>query len=539
MHKRIVGADPRVRPWADTWVGPYSEDFETSAEKGTVMKRFGVLLAIVVLAMVAMWRGDAGAQAQGELLIRKATIVNAEGRTEGDIRIRGEKIAEIGRNLTAGSGAREIEASGLVVLPGGIDPHVHPGQNFTAESAAALAGGVTTISTMISAGSLGLGGGRGAATSNPVANEDLAGAIRRTEEKIKKEAMADFILHVIVNDPEKRLNQLEGLLNTGQPSIKIFMNRPGFVEQERAYIALIRKAGEVGVLPLIHCEDDTLINDIGQRFIAQGKGDIKYVNEARPVLTEEVATERCVSFSEATGAPVYIVHISSERALRAAEVGRARGLPIFTEVRWIYLFLTDDIYKRDDRQLYIGQPPYRKQTDVEYLWKGINNHTVDVVDTDHNTFTKEQKMEPQTVLNHRAGMNGLQDFLPVIWDVGVNKKRINAETFVAITSANPAKLMGLYPQKGRIAVGSDADVILWDPKETRTIRDQDELSVAAHSFIAGRSVTGWPRITIRRGEVVWENRQIKSTAGSGRLIPRHKFEKAWSSGAGATKSTQP
>jgi dihydropyrimidinase len=504
------------------------------------MKSLGSII-LVVVGVAVFWYAGARAQAPTELIIRRASIINADGRSEGDIRIQGEKIAQIGRNLSAPAGAREIDAAGLLVLPGGIDPHVHPGQNFTAESAAALAGGATTISTMITAGSGG-GGGRGPAPGgappppNPFANETLADVIRRTDDKIKKEAMADFIVHVTVNDPEKRIDQLTGLLQTGQPSIKIFMNRPGFVEQERGYLALIRKAGEVGVLPLIHCEDDTLINDIGQQFIAQGRGDIRYVPLARPVLAEEVATQRCVSFSEATGAPVYIVHISSERAIRAAEVGRSRGLPIFTEVRWIYLFLTDDIYKRDDFQLYIGQPPYRKQSDVDYLWKAINNHTVDVVDTDHNTFTKAQKMErPQTVLNHRAGMNGLQDYLPVIWDAGVRSNKITPETFVAITSANPSKLMGLYPQKGRIAVGSDADIVLWDPKETRTIRDEDELSVAAHSFIAGRSVTGWPRITIRRGEVVWENRQIKSKPGSGRLIPRHKFEKAWS--FGSAKST--
>jgi dihydropyrimidinase len=506
------------------------------------MKRLWTAVAVAALSTTVIRNASVDAQAPNELIIRRASIVNAEGRSDGDIRVRGEKIAEIGRNLAAGAGARVIDANGLAVLPGGIDPHVHPGQNFTTESAAALAGGATTISTMISAGSAGFGAGgagRGAAAGapppNPNANETLADVIRRTDEKIKAEAMADFILHVTVNDPEKRLDQLADLVKVGQPSIKIFMNRPGFVQQERAYIALIRKAGEVGVLPLVHCEDDTLINDIGQKFIAEGKGDIRYVPLARPVTVEEAATQRCVSFSEATGAPVYIVHISSERALRAAEGGRARGLPIYTEVRWIYLFLTDDIYKRDDFQLYIGQPPYRKQTDVDYLWKGVANHTVDVVDTDHNTFTKQQKMEPQTVLNHRAGMNGLQDYLPVLWDTGVRSKKITPETFVAITSANPAKLMGIYPRKGRIAVGSDADIVLFDPNETRTIRDEDELSTAKHSFIAGRSVMGWPRITIRRGEVVWENRQVKSKPGSGQLIPRQKLEKPWT--FGAVKST--
>jgi dihydropyrimidinase len=500
------------------------------------MKR-AFLLATLVFAVGFVWHSQA--QTGSELIIRHASIVNADGRTEGDIRIRGEKIAEIGRNLTAAAGAREIEATGLIVLPGGVDPHVHPGQNFTAESAAALAGGATTISTMVTAGNVGFGGGgrTGGAPPppNPYANEDLAGTVQRTDDRIKKEAMADFIVHVTINDPQKRLNQLDGLVKSGQPSIKIFMNRAGFPENERAYMALIRKAGEAGVLPLIHCEDDSLINEIGEKFIADGKGDIRYVPLARPVVTEEVATARCVAFSEATGAPVYIVHMSSERALRQAEIGRAKGLPVFTEVRWIYLFLTDEIYKRDDFQLYIGQPPYRKPSDVDYLWKGVNSHTVDVVDTDHSAYTKEQKLEPQTVLNHRAGMNGLQDYLPVLWDVGVRGKKITAETFVAITSANPARLMGIYPQKGRIAVGSDADIVLWDTNETRTIRDEDELSAAKHSFIAGRSVTGWPKITIRRGEVVWENRQIKSKPGSGRLIPRHQREKAWT--FGPAKST--
>ena len=210
---------------------------------------------------------------------------------------------------------------------------MHPGQNFTTESAAALAGGTTTISTMVTAGNVSFNAGRGqAGAPNPFANEDLEGTIRRTEQKISQEAMADFLVHVTVNDPEKRVNQLEGLVKAGQPSIKIFMNRAGFIEHERAYIALIRRAGEVGVLPLIHCEDDSLINDMGERFIAQGKGDIRNVPQARPVVTEEVATQRCVAFSEVTGSPVYIVHISSERALRAAEVGKAKGLPIFTEV---------------------------------------------------------------------------------------------------------------------------------------------------------------------------------------------------------------
>ena len=180
------------------------------------MKRFAIAGSAAVVAVLFVLYAGAGAQAPAELIIRKASIVNADGRVEGDIRIRGEKVVEIGRNLAAGSGAREIDATGLVVLPGAIDPHVHPTgsvENLTTTSASALAGGVTTISHFI-----------GAPANS---NETLAGAIRRADERIKKEGMADFVVHANVNNPTKQLAELQELAATGQPSIKIFMDRPG------------------------------------------------------------------------------------------------------------------------------------------------------------------------------------------------------------------------------------------------------------------------------------------------------------------------
>jgi dihydropyrimidinase len=477
-------------------------------------------IRISVLGMLLVLGGSLGsidAQAPAELIIRRAVIINATGRTEGDIRIRNEKIAEIGRNLAAARAAREIDASGLLVLPGAIDPHVHPigsAENLTTSSASALAGGVTTISNFVG--------------PTPKTDEDLATAIRNADERIKAEAMADFIVHVNINEPEKQIGELTGLAATGQTSIKIFLNNPRFDQRARTYVDLIAKAGELGLVSLLHCEDDALVEHVGQKFIKEGKGDLRYYAEARPVVTEEAATHRCVGISEATAAPVLIVHMSSERAMRAAEAGRARGLPVFTEVRHLYLYLTDDVYTRPDVGLFIGRPPMRKQSDVDYMWKAITNRSVDFVDTDHSGYTREEKLAPQTVLQHRAGMNALQDYLPMIWSEGVHKKKITPEQFVAVTAANPAKLMGLYSRKGTIAVGLDADLVLWDPKETRTVRDEEELSAARHSLYAGRSFTGWPRITIRRGEVVWEDRQLKAKPGSGQLIPRQRWLKPWS-----------
>jgi dihydropyrimidinase len=480
------------------------------------MKRIAIAGSVTLAAVLLALYVGAAAQAPAELIIRKASIVNADGRVEGDIRIRGERIAEIGRNLAAGSGAREIDAAGLVVLPGAIDPHVHPTgsvENLTTTSASALAGGVTTISHFI----------------GPQANstETLAAAIRRADERIQKEGMADFVVHATVNNPAKQVAELQELAGTGQQSIKIFMDRPAFDQNARAYVEVIRKAGELGLMSLIHCEDDALVNAVGQQFIAQGKGDLKYYAEARPPVTEEAATHRCVAFSEVTGAPVYVVHISSERAQRAVEAGKARGLQVFSEVRQIYLYFTDAVYKRDDVGLFIGRPPMRKQSDVDYMWKAIARGTIDVIDTDHSGYTREEKMAPQTVLDHRAGMNSLQIYLPMMWSEGVRGRKITAEQFVAVTAANPARLMGIYPKKGKIAVGSNADIVLWDSNETRTVRDEEELSAAKHTIYNGKSFTGWPKYTIRRGAVVWENRQIKAAPGSGKMIPRGKWEKPW------------
>jgi dihydropyrimidinase len=219
--------------------------------------------------------------------------------------------------------------------------------------------------------------------------------------------------------------------------------------------------------------------------------------------------------------------MSSEKAVQATLEARARKLPVFNEVRHLYLYFTDDVYKRDDVGLFIGRPPMRTKQDVDYMWKAIASKTVDVVDTDHSGYTREEKLAPQNVLQHRAGMNALQIYLPMMWSTGVKTKKITEEQFVAVTAANPAKLMGLYPRKGRIAVDADADIVLWDPRETRIVRDEDELSAARHTIYAGHTFTGWPKITIRRGEVVWENQKLTAKAGSGKLIPRSRWQKPW------------
>ncbi|PYQ96628.1 MAG: hypothetical protein DMF96_17685 [Acidobacteria bacterium] len=480
--------------------------------------RRSIFLGLVV-ALVAR----AAAQQPAELIVRNGLIVTAVGRTEGDVRLRNGTIAEIGRNLTGGAGAREIDAKGMLVLPGGIDPHVHltptptattlkGADDYSSGSRAALAGGVTTISNFIS----------------PASTEDLPTALAHATELVKNQAIADVILHVMVNDPSKWSPADVTLLADRSFTLKIFLSRPAFDQNAAAYVKLIRAAGAAGLLTMLHCEDASILTTTAERMMAEGRGALKGQNfaQSRPVVAEEIATQRAVAISEATGAPIYIVHISSERAMRAAEVGQARGLPVFTEVRFLYLHLTKERFDEADGAIYTGDPPLREKSDADYLWSAIARGTGYVVDTDHVGYTREDKLDPSlNIINHRPAGNYLQVQLPLLYSEGVRKGRITLERMVALTSTNPAKLFGLYPRKGTIAVGSDADLVIWDPNQKRTIRNEEQLANAKFSIFAGWEVTGWPIVTIRRGEVVYQGGKILAAAGSGQLAPRQHWQR--------------
>lgn len=212
--------------------------------------------------------------------------------------------------------------------------------------------------------------------------------------------------------------------------------------------------------------------------------------------------------------------------MRVAEAARARGLPVFTEIRFIYLHLTRDAFNRPDGPTFTGAPPLRNQTDRDYLWAAIARGSVDAVNTDHVGYTRAEKMDPgNNVLRPREGSNFLQDQMPLLYSEGVRKGRISLERMVAVTATNPAKLFGLYPKKGVIAVGADADVVIWDPDLKRTIRDDDILSNGKFSIFSGWEVTGWPIVTIRRGQVVYENGRIVASPGSGQLAPRTRWQR--------------
>ena len=437
------------------------------------------------------------------------------GLQAADVRVVGSTIAEIGSSLEPrGANTQILDADGLLVLPGGIDPHVHLGaaraDDYESGSRAALAGGITTISNF--------GGIR--------EGETPAETIQRARPEIEAQSIADVIFHPIVSDPATaNADTLEALAAAGQTTIKVFMVRPSFEQAVPGFMATLRAARDTGVLMMIHCEDAAIVQSTSEQFIAEGRGSLAHFADARPVAAEVAATQRAVAMAEATGAPIYIVHLSSERALRVVEEAQARGVSVYVETRPIYLHLTRERFDGDTPGLYIGQPPLRTGDDLDALWDGIARGTIHVVATDHVAYTREEKLDTnQNVARHRAGMSNLQVMLPMLFSDGVRSGRISLDRFVEVTSTNPAKIFGLYPRKGVVAVGSDADLVLWDPAETRTIRDEDMFSGSGYSVHAGRVVTGWPTLTMRRGEIVYRDREIRGEAGTGQLLPRSRWQ---------------
>lgn len=438
---------------------------------------------------------------------------------KADIRIVGEKIVDIGSNLPKSeNNEREIDADGLSILPGGIDPHVHLSlpdyvpekyrwaDDFESGSKAALAGGITTLGCI----------------SVPESNETPLGTLKRETKAAQQLAIADIMIHPVLQAPtEGILQEFPQLVKNGCTSVKVFMCTDDFDEYSLGYLKALQAAKNAGILTMIHCEDNAIITATCQALIAKGRGSLSNYADSRPVISEVVATQRAVAMCEATGALIYVVHLSSERALQVCEDAQVRSLPVYVEGRPIFLYLTQEQYLKPEGALYVVQPPLREASDVAALWEGIRKGTIHTIATDHAPHTREQKLDPSlNVTDLLPGINELQIMLPMLHSNGVLKGKISLERFVALTSTNVAKLFGLYPRKGTIQVGSDADLALWDPTEEREVKKVDIFSKAGFSIYEGMKITGWPQITIRRGDVVYEGRKITAQPGSGHVIQR-------------------
>ena len=451
-----------------------------------------------------------------DLVIRGGTVVTAGSPAQCDVAVRDGRIGQIGG---APSGRRVLDAAGALVLPGGIDMHVHlsepdppePGvpawvDDFASGSAAAIAGGITTIGNM----------------TFPREGDSLHQSLERDLTTARQQAAVDYVLHPVLASPTpEALAELSEIAQAGHMSLKLFMVGEEFETQADGMSEAVRLAGQHGMLTLIHCEDGALVRFAGRQLLAAGRGSLADWAASRPVAAERAAVERAVAISEMTGAPIYIVHLSSAAALLAARRGRASGFPVFVEARPLYLYLTSELLSGPDGGKYIGAPPLREAPDVEALWAGLTDGAIDTVGSDHAPWTLADKLdEAQNVVTARQGVADLETMLPMLFDAGVRTGRLSLHRFVSLTSSGPARLFGLYPRKGSIAVGSDADLLVLDPELRRTVDGSAMQSRAGYSAYDGREVSGWPRFTISRGDVVLEDGQVLARPGRGQWLHR-------------------
>jgi dihydropyrimidinase len=451
--------------------------------------------------------------AEHDLVVRGGVVVTAGGQGDADVGVTGGRVVQLGGEMR---GRRELDARGALVLPGGVDMHVHlsqppaePGEpawvdDFGSGSAAAIAGGITTIGNM----------------TFPPEGVTLRQALDTDDAAAAGASAVDYVLHPVLPVPTpEALAELPGLVADGYRTLKIFMIMDEFEEHAAGMIEAIRLAGRLGMLTLLHCEDAALVRFAGEQLVAAGQGGLDFYAESRPVHAERAAIQRAVAICEATGSPMCIMHLSSAEALSAARAGRSRGLPVFVEARPMYLHLTSEVLRGPDAGAYIGAPPLREAADVTALWAGLADGSVHTVGSDHAPWSKEAKVDPGLdVTTARQGVSDLETALPMLMSAGVAEGRLSLTRFVELTSAAPARLYGVYPRKGTIAVGSDADLTIWDPQLTRTVDGAAQYSRAGYSVYDGWQVRGWPRFVVSRGDVVLQDGQVTATPGRGQRL---------------------
>lgn len=451
-----------------------------------------------------------------DLIIRNGTVVTAGDIAQADVGVEGGKVKQIGQGL--GPAARAIDATGKYLFPGGVDVHTHVDfellgnrsvDDFYSGTAAAACGGVTTIVDY----------------ALPESGQSIQGSIETWRKKAQDKAVIDYGLHPVILDPtQKIIDEMADAVADGHTSFKLFMiGMARFDELAAEYLKVIAQAGRVGALTNIHAEDQCLISYLSQQLAAAGKLGVRYFADSRPRLSEGLAVQRVVTMARYAEAPIYLVHLSCEEALAPIREARANGQIVYGETRPIYLHLSRERFEEPEGERYIGWPPLREASQMEVMWNGLRSDNLQTVATDHCGWNLAQKKAKERVEELLPGMSNLETIMPMLYSEGVGKGRLSLNRFVEVISTNPAKLFGLYPQKGTIAVGSDADIVIFDPKKEVTIRHRDMHSRADYELYEGFQVTGWPTHTLSRGEVIVENGHVLGSSGRGKLLRRKKF----------------
>lgn len=457
-------------------------------------------------------------------LIRNAHIITAEQDYVADVFIEKDKVTTIGAGLKT-QADKTIDAGGRYLIPGGVDVHTHMDMPF----------GGTTSSDDFETGT------RAAAFGGTTCIVDFAVQSKGTRVrnaldiwwKKGEKATVDYSLHMVITDlPEAHLEDMNDMVREGVTSFKLFMAYPGVLMVDDATIfRALQQTAQNGALVCMHAENGGVIDLFVQKALAEGKTAPIYHALTRPTTAEGEAVNRAIALAQMAGAPVYIVHLSSADALEKVSEARDRGIPAFAETCPQYLLLSIDDLRRPDFEgaKYVFTPPLREKWHQEKLWEGLRKNTLQVVSTDHCPFCfKEQKeMGRDSFAKIPNGGPGVENRLQLLFHHGVNQKRITLNRWVEIVSTTPAKMFGLYPRKGTIAVGSDADLVLWNPNTEHTISASTHHMRVDYSMFEGFKVKGNAETVLSRGEVVVEKGQWFGKAGRGTFVKRDTYAGAW------------
>jgi dihydropyrimidinase len=451
-------------------------------------------------------------------LIRGGTVVTPSDRFVADLHMTNGTISAIGSDLHIAADV-EIDAVGCFVLPGGVDPHVHldfptlsteTADDATSGTAAAASGGTTTIINF----------------ALQRAGEPLAAALERSLARAEGKAVIDYGFHVVVTAlPPSRLGELDEIIRDGASSVKMFMAYPGeLMVDDATLLTVMERIAGLGGIPMIHAENGPAIQVLVDRALAEGHTSPQWHGKTRPTILEAEAVHRAIVLAELTESPAYFVHISCDEAAREIAAAKARGLPIFAETCPHYLTLDNSVYEGDDFEVakYVMTPPLRDPQHQTALWRGIDRRDLDVISTDHCPFCmvgqKDAGVSDFSKIPN--GVGGVEHRLVLLYDRGVATGEISMERLVAITAANPARLFGLYPRKGTLSIGSDADVVIFDPAGSTTISVESSPTKVDYSIYEGRECLGAVRHVFSRGRHVVANGAIHATAGHGQFVAR-------------------
>jgi dihydropyrimidinase len=458
------------------------------------------------------------------VLIKNGRIITAVDDYFADVYIDKDTVTMIGQHLPVQADT-VIDATGKLVIPGGIDPHTHldmpfggttSADDFETGTRAAAFGGTTTIVDF----------------AIQTKGQSTLDGLDTWHAKAEGKTAIDYGFHMIVTDmPDERLKEMSRLADEGVTSYKLFMAYPGVLYSDDATIfRAMRQAGEDGTMVCMHAENGIVIDEIIKRAVQEGKTAPKYHALTRPTRMEGEGVHRAIAIAEVAQVPVYIVHLSSADALNEVRRARDNGIPAFAETCPQYLFLDQSYYEKDgfDGAKYVMTPALREKWNQAELWKGLQFGDLHAIATDHCPFcfTGQKELGRDSFTKIPNGAPGVENRMALIYNGGVNEGRISLNKFVELTSTNAAKTFGMFPRKGTIAVGSDADIVIFDPNRTETISFQNPNThhmAVDYCTYEGFTVKGYPDTVLSRGKVIVEKNEYTGKKGDGRFIKRARY----------------